>query len=175
MPATGTLRNLGARGRISGGMPSVRIHVPSFREDAPSLRSRNARQLGLALLMTSLLAGQGGQPAPRPEPLAQPLKLPRMLASPREILEAMLVRDRAWRRQPGATVEVIGHDEAATLRGMSRRVSGQVRQEFSIMDLLGNQALYALMHQDPAHPTPVLLMPPLAGGPSSSPDAKGLR
>ena len=82
----------------------------------------------------------------------------------------MLPQDPARRTTPGATVEVIGTDEAAALRLLSFRVLEQVRYQFHPMDRLGQHDLYAFMHQDPSHPAPVLPIPQLAGVPVASPD-----
>lgn len=134
------------------------------------------------------LAGQRLKPAaskPRPRPISQeqhralhavfldPQVQARTLGAvfpnPREVLNAMVAQDQAQRKNPGAVVEVIGTDEVTSLRLLSLRLSGQVRREFHPMDTWGQRELYAFMHQDPSHPAPVLIIPPLAGAPSVSP------
>ncbi len=87
----------------------------------------------------------------------------------------MVAHDQAQRKQPGATVEVIGYDDEAALRLLAMTIRDQVRLEFRAMDEQGQKELYAFMHQDPSRPSPVLFVPMLAGGKVTKADDKWLR
>ena len=87
----------------------------------------------------------------------------------------MVAQDQARRKQPGATVEVIGYDDEAALKLLSIRAAERARLEFHTMDKRGHQELYAFMHQDPCHPGPVLFVPRLPNGPSSTTEARWLK
>ncbi len=86
----------------------------------------------------------------------------------------MAAEDRAWRKAPGATVEVIGHDDTLSLQGMSKRVSAQVRREFRPMDKLANLELYAFMRQNPGNPSPIPIVPRLWSGAWEDSDSQWL-
>ncbi|HEX7552859.1 MAG TPA: hypothetical protein VF378_04855 [Geothrix sp.] len=87
----------------------------------------------------------------------------------------MLAQERASRNQAGATVEVIGYEEGTALKLLSFEAAENARLNFHIMDKRSQLELYAFMHQDPGHPTPVLSVPRLAGGKSSTAEDKWLR
>lgn len=129
----------------------------------------------ITLLSAFCLAGP---PAPRPrKPSSSPLPTPgEQSLALRAAFPSLLVQvqtrvaqDQDLKDVPGATVEVIGHDDAAALKLLSLRIRDQVRLEFHPMDTQGQRELYAFMHQDPSHPASVLLIPPLAGAPVASP------
>jgi hypothetical protein len=54
-------------------------------------------------------------------------------------------------------------------------VAKKVRLEFKATDTLQHQELRALMQQDPSHPSPVLILPVQAEGPSARPEDNWLR
>ncbi len=87
----------------------------------------------------------------------------------------MVALDQAQRNQPGTTVEVIGYDDEAVLKLMALRAIKQVGLEFKVMDTLPEQELYAFMHQDPSRPSPVLILPRLAGVPVARADDPWLK
>ena len=87
----------------------------------------------------------------------------------------MVAQDQAQRKQPGATVEVIGYDDEATLKLLALKVADKTRLEFRNTDTLHARELCAFMHQDPSHPSPVLIIPTLAGGPVTRADDKWLK
>jgi hypothetical protein len=91
------------------------------------------------------------------------------------MVQAMVAQDQAQRKQPGVTVEVIGYDDEAILRLLAFTVARQVRLEFRATDTLQAKELSTLMRQDPSHPSPVLILPVLAGGPAAGPDDKWLK
>jgi len=103
------------------------------------------------------------------------LKLRKSPLTPQEILWAMVAQGQAQKNQPGATVEVIGYDDEAMLRLLALTVAGKVRLEFRNTDKLQHQELYEFMQQDPSHPSPVLILPTLAGGPVARAEDKWLR
>lgn len=129
------------------------------------------------LLATSLLMGQEEGTVPRPSFVVPgpPLKLRAAPLSPQNLLRAMLAQERASRNQAGATVEVIGYEEGTALKLLSFEAAENARLNFHIMDKRSQLELYAFMHQDPGHPTPVLSVPRLAGGKSSTAEDKWLR
>jgi hypothetical protein len=100
---------------------------------------------------------------PFPSPGDQALALQAAFPSPLDQVKAMVARDPELANLPGATVEVIGHDDASALKLLSMRIRDQVRLEFHPMDTLGEHELYQFMHQDPGHPGPVLFLPPVPG------------
>lgn len=107
-------------------------------------------------------------PGPKLKLLAAPL-------SAQAMLRVMLAQEGASRVPSGATVEVIGYEEEAVLKVLSLGASEHTRLNFHIMSLRGQQELYALMHQDPGHSTPVLFVPILAGRPSPRPRDQWIR
>jgi hypothetical protein len=109
-----------------------------------------------------------GIPAPK-------LKLRATALSPQAMLRAMLAQERASRAQAGATVEVIGYEDGAVLKLLSFEAAENARLNFHAMDKDSQRELYALMHQDPGHPMPVLFVPRLAGGKSSTSEDKWLK
>jgi hypothetical protein len=130
-----------------------------------------------ALFVAVLLSGQEAQPAPNPPPtvLGPKLKLRAAPLSPQAMLRAMLAQERASQAQAGATVEVIGYEDEAALKLVAINVAEHTRLIFHPMDTQSQRELYAFMHQDPSHPTPVLFVPKVAGGPSATPNAEWLR
>lgn len=71
----------------------------------------------------------------------------------------MLVdQELARRNEPGATLEVIGYDDAAALKLLSSKVALKVRLAFKATDTHQHRELYAFMRQDPSHPKPVLFI-----------------
>jgi len=130
-----------------------------------------------AVLTGSLLLGQDATPIkhPAPAPSAVRLKLRKSYRTPLEMIQAMMAQEAAQRRQPGATVEVIGYDDEAVLNLLSLNVAQKVRLEFRNTDKLQQRELYAFMRQDPSHPSPVLILPALAGGPVARADNKWLK
>jgi hypothetical protein len=91
------------------------------------------------------------------------------------MVQAMVAQDQAQRKQPGATVEVIGYDDEAVLNLLSLNVAQKVRLEFRNTDKLQHRELYEFMRRDPNHPGPVPILPVLAGGPVASTDDKWLK
>jgi len=91
---------------------------------------------------------------------------------PQAMLRVMVAQERASRAQAGATVEVIGYEEEAVLKLLAIHVAEQTRLNFRAMDKQSQRELYALMHQDPSRPAPVLFIPKAIGGPSSKADAE---
>ncbi len=87
----------------------------------------------------------------------------------------MLAQERASRAQAGATVEVIGYEDEVVLKLLSIDVAEHTRRNFHVMDKQSQRELYAFMHQDPGHPTPVLFVPRLASGSYAKPNAEWLR
>jgi hypothetical protein len=131
----------------------------------------------LTLFVTSLLIGQDAKSGPKP-PLVDPapsLKLRATPLSPHAMLRAMLAQEQACRAQAGATVEVIGYEDATVLKLLSLNAAEHTRLNFHIMEKQSQRELYALMHQDPSHPTPVLFIPKVAGGPAAKPNAEWLK
>ncbi len=112
---------------------------------------------------------------PSPAPSAVRLRLGKSYQTPLEMVQAMLAQDQAQRREPGATVEVIGYDDEAALSLLSLNVAETVRLTFRNTDKLQHRELYEFMHQDPSHPNPVLISPVLAGGPLARAEDKCLR
>lgn len=105
----------------------------------------------------------------------QKLKLRAIALSPQAMLRAMLAQERANRAQAGATVEVIGYEDEAVLKLLSIDAAEHTRLNFHVMETQGERELYAIMHQDPSLPTPVLFIPTLAGGPSTRTNAEWLK
>ena len=103
------------------------------------------------------------------------LQLTKAPLTPQDMLRAMVAQDRAQRHQPGATVEVIGYDDAAALKLLAMQVAGKVRLEFRTTDKLQARELYEFMHQDPSRPSPVLFVSMLAGGPLTRAEDKWLK
>jgi hypothetical protein len=91
------------------------------------------------------------------------------------MIRVMVAQDQAQRNQPGATVEVIGYDDEATLKRLALDVVDKTRLEFKKTDKLQHRELYEFMRQDPSHPSPVMIMPVLAGGPPTSQENKWLK
>ena len=87
----------------------------------------------------------------------------------------MVTQDQAQRKEPGATVEVIGYDDESVLKMLAFTVVKRVRLEFKPTDTLQHQELRALMQQDPSHPSPVLILPRLAGGPVARAEDRWLK
>jgi len=87
----------------------------------------------------------------------------------------MVAQDQAHRNLPGATVEVIGYDDEAVLKLLSLKGAEKARLEFRSTDRLQHQELYEFMHRDPSHPSPVLILPTLAGGPVVRAEDKWLK
>lgn len=106
---------------------------------------------------------------------APKLKLRATPLSPQAMLRAMLIQERANRNQAGATVEVIGYEDEAILKLLSIEVAEHTRLNFHIMDKQSQRELYAFMHQDPSHQAPVLLIPKVAGAPSTRANAEWLK
>lgn len=134
-------------------------------------------RIWLAFLMASLLMGQTVKPAPKsfPAPPGPRLKLPTTQLTPQDTLRAMVAQDQARKAEPGATVEVIGYEEEATLKLIAWHQAEQARLEFRPIDKRGHQELYAFIHQDPSHPSPVLILPALAGGKVARAEDKWLK
>jgi hypothetical protein len=91
------------------------------------------------------------------------------------MLRAMVAQERASRAQAGATVEVLGYEDEAVLKLLSIDAAQHTRLNFHVMDKQSQRELYVLMHQDPSHPAPVLLMPKVAGVPSIRANAEWLK
>ena len=130
-----------------------------------------------AVLMSTLLTGQDALPVDHLSPPlpALRLKLWKAYRTPLEMVQAMVAQDQAQRKQPGATVEVIGYDDEAVLKMLAFTVVKKVRLEFKPTDTLQHQELRAFMQQDPSHPSPVLILPVPAGGPVARTDDKWLK
>jgi hypothetical protein len=118
-----------------------------------------------ALLLVTELYGQANAPLPPLDPGPRlPIRVIRGAAcGPQELIRTMLAAERTRRGLPGATVEVIGYDEEATLKLLSLKVAAMVQFEFRPMDKLQHQELRALMQQDPSKPVHVLFVPRLPG------------
>ncbi len=129
-----------------------------------------------AVLMGSLLLGQDATPMqqPSPAPSAVRLRLGKSYRTPLEMVQAMLAQEAA-QGQPGATVEVLGYDDETVLNLLSLNVAQKVRLEFRNTDKLQHRELYEFMRQDPSHPSPVLVLPALAGGSVAGADDKWLK
>lgn len=125
------------------------------------------------LFGASLLCGQEEKPVPKPQ--TQTIRLGTPLQTPQEVLRAMVAQDQARRGQPGATVEVIGYDDEIALKLLGPKVADKARLEFRNIDKLQHQELYTFIHQDPSHPSPVLIIPALAGGPKARAEDKWLK
>jgi hypothetical protein len=82
---------------------------------------------------------------------------------PLEMMRAMAALDQARRRQPGATVEVIGHDDSAALKLLSLGMAANIRHEYRVTDKAQHRELRAFMQQDPSKPSPILFVPRLPG------------
>ena len=95
---------------------------------------------------------------------ATSLRLRKFYRTPQEMVQSMVAQDQARRKEPGATVEVIGYDDEAALELLALKVANTTRLEFRITDKLQHQELREFMQQDPRHPSPVLIIPLLAGG-----------
>ncbi len=129
-----------------------------------------------AVLISTLLAGQEAGPVGNPSPPAPRLKVQKPSLTPQAMLRAMLAREQAQRNQPGATVAVIGYDDEAALRLLAFTAARKVGLEYKpFTDSLHAKELGAFMQQDPSHPSPVLILPVLAGGPSARAEDKWLR
>lgn len=130
-----------------------------------------------AVLMGSLLLGQSPAPMEHPSsaPSAVRLRLRNSYQTPLEMVQALMAQEAAQRGQPGATVEVIGYDDETVLNQLSLDVAQKVRLEFRNTDKLQHRELYEFMHQDPSHPSPVLIFPALAGGPAARADDRWLK
>jgi hypothetical protein len=103
------------------------------------------------------------------------MKLRKSYQTPLEMIQAMVAQEAAQRRQPGATVEVIGYDDDAILNLLSLYVAQEVRLGFRNTDKLQQRELYDFMRQDPSHPSPVMILPALAGGPVARAEDKWLK
>ena len=116
--------------------------------------------------MGSLLLGQEAMRVEHPMPplSATSLRLRKFYRTPQEMVQSMVAQDQARRKEPGATVEVIGYDDEAALELLALKVANTTRLEFRITDKLQHQELREFMQQDPRHPSPVLIIPLLAGG-----------
>jgi hypothetical protein len=126
-------------------------------------------------MMASELIAQVAKPAQTSMPDPQrPHGVPVVPLGPREMLRAMVARDRMRQGMPGATVEIIGYDSEVALRLLSLRLAEQVRMEFRSTDKRQHQELYEFMHQDPGSPSPVMFVPMLAGGKAARADEKWL-
>ena len=79
------------------------------------------------------------------------------------MVQAMVAQDQVQRIEPETTVEVIGSDDEAALKLLSLQVAQKNRLEFRYTDRLQHRELYEFMHQDPSHPSPMLVVPMLAG------------
>ena len=121
--------------------------------------------------------GQGVVPVKHssPAPLEPRLNLRKSSLTPQEMIRAMVAKDQTQRREPGATVEVIGYDDEAALRLLALHVANKSRLEFRSTDKLQHRELYDFMHQDPSRPSPVLFVPMLAGGKVTRADDKWLK
>jgi hypothetical protein len=130
-----------------------------------------------AVLMSTLLAGQDAVSVKHPSPAspALRLKLRKSYRTPLEMVQAMVAQDQAQRRQPGATVEVIGYDDEAVLKLLALNVANKTRLAFRNTDKLQHRELYEFMQLDPSHPNPVLILPNLAGGPVARAEDKYLK
>jgi hypothetical protein len=130
-----------------------------------------------AVLMGSLLLGQEAMPVKHPLPPfpTASLKLRKFCRTPQEMVQAMVAQEQAQRSQPGATVEVVGHDDEAALKLLSLKVAQKVRLEFRNSDKLQARELCEVMHQDPSHPSPILSLPMLAGAKAKTMDDQWLR
>ncbi|MCE1204739.1 MAG: hypothetical protein LWW79_09055 [Holophagaceae bacterium] len=87
----------------------------------------------------------------------------------------MVTQERTSRAQAGATVEVIGYEDEAVLKLLAIQVAEHTRLNFRTMDKQSQRELYALLHQDPSHPAPVLFIPKAIGGPTTKADAEWLK
>ena len=129
------------------------------------------------LLLAPLLLGQGEPP--KEQSKAQPLSLAFKFEfgpmTPQATFKALLAQERAARKQAGATVEVIGYEDTTVLKLLSLQTAERVRLGFDRLDSRGNHELRAFMEQDPSHPSPVLVVPMLAGAPTTNPDAKWIK
>ena len=112
---------------------------------------------------------------PSSAPSAVRLRLRKSYQTPLEMVQAMVAEEAAQRRQPGATVEVLGYDDEAILNLLSMDVAQKVRLEFRNTDKRQHRELYEFMRQDPSHPGPVLILPVLAGGPRARTDGQWLK
>ena len=64
------------------------------------------------------------------------------------------------------------YDDEVVLKMLALTVAKKVHLEFKRTDTFQHQELRALMQQDPSRPSPVLIIPLLAGGPLPGADDK---
>lgn len=91
------------------------------------------------------------------------------------MIRAMVAQDQTQRREPGATVEVFGYDDEATLKLLALKVTDKTRLESRNTDKLQARELCDFMHQDPSRPSPLLFVPMLAGGKVTRAEDKWLK
>ena len=115
----------------------------------------------MPLLLLHLLAQTALPAAPALVGPPSPWRLQALVSqTPAAMVRAMLDFDLALIGSPGATVEVIGQDEAVALNRISLHLMEQVRLQYRPIYTPGNLALRSVMVQDPNRPAGVQMPPP---------------